>query len=184
LRDNAKVSGVFHVRWSDWLYRRPRLKMAKIEYETPQDFFEALNQEFHFDLDVAATIENAKCKRFFTKEDDGLQCDWFTSGAVWVNPPYDKSIALWVMKAYETSQKGCPVVCLIQGRSTDTKMWHDYVMKSSEIRFIKDRLHFGFNGKSARANISNVLVIFRPHCKGPPKTCSIDIRGRFLIDAV
>ncbi len=52
------------------------------EWETPQDFFDKLNQEFHFSLDVAATTENAKCKNFFTKKDDGLQWGWFTTGAV------------------------------------------------------------------------------------------------------
>ncbi|SHJ64922.1 DNA N-6-adenine-methyltransferase (Dam) [Desulfofundulus thermosubterraneus DSM 16057] len=35
------------------------------EWETPQTFFEALNAEFHFTLDVCARPENAKCSRFF-----------------------------------------------------------------------------------------------------------------------
>ena len=34
--------------------------MASIEYETPQDFFDTLDKEFHFTLDVAATAANAK----------------------------------------------------------------------------------------------------------------------------
>ena len=32
-------------------------------WETPQDFFDELNREFHFNLDVCALPENAKCAR-------------------------------------------------------------------------------------------------------------------------
>lgn len=42
------------------------------EYETPQEIFDALNEEFHFDLDPCATPDNAKCLLYFTKEEDGL----------------------------------------------------------------------------------------------------------------
>lgn len=45
-------------------------------WSTPQDFFDKLDAEFHFDLDVCATPENAKCSRFFTKEKDGLKQSW------------------------------------------------------------------------------------------------------------
>ena len=46
------------------------------EWATPQKFFDALNAEFHFTLDVCATKENAKCARYFTIEDDGLKLSW------------------------------------------------------------------------------------------------------------
>lgn len=45
-------------------------------WETPQDFFDKLNDEFHFDLDVCATPDNAKCSNFFTEEEDGLKQNW------------------------------------------------------------------------------------------------------------
>ena len=45
-------------------------------WETPQDFFDELNREFHFNLDVCALPENAKCARYFTPEQDGLQKNW------------------------------------------------------------------------------------------------------------
>lgn len=34
---------------------------ATDEWETPQDFFDELNRIYHFDLDVCATEQNAKC---------------------------------------------------------------------------------------------------------------------------
>lgn len=46
------------------------------EWATPQDFFDDLDAEFHFNLDACATSENAKCKKYFTKDDDGLSKQW------------------------------------------------------------------------------------------------------------
>ena len=54
-------------------------------HATPQDFFDKLDAEFDFDLDVCASPENAKCHRYYTKADDGLAQDW-GAGTVWMNP--------------------------------------------------------------------------------------------------
>jgi phage N-6-adenine-methyltransferase len=69
------------------------------EWATPQDFFDKWNKEFDFTLDPCATPENAKCARYFTKEQDGLAQSW--TGRVWMNPPYGREISKWVRKAYE-----------------------------------------------------------------------------------
>lgn len=45
-------------------------------WATPQAFFDELDAEFHFDLDPCALPENAKCKTFFTPEQDGLKQSW------------------------------------------------------------------------------------------------------------
>lgn len=45
-------------------------------WATPQAFFDQLDAEFHFTLDPCATPENAKCRKFFTIEDDGLRQSW------------------------------------------------------------------------------------------------------------
>ena len=156
--------------------------MSSIEWETPQDFFDELDREFHFTLDPCATKENKKCDQYISKEFNGLSIPWsIYSDSVFMNPPYDRDIGKWMKKAFEESQKGITVACLIQGRSCDTKWWHEYVMRASEIRFIKDRLHFGLNGKFARANISSIVVIFTPYCQGSPKTYSINTEAKRLI---
>ena len=49
---------------------------TKEDWATPQDFFDKLDEEFHFDLDPCADAENAKCKEYFTKEENGLLKDW------------------------------------------------------------------------------------------------------------
>lgn len=81
------------------------------EWETPQDFFDKLNEEYHFELDVCATAENAKCERYFTKEQDGLKQEW--KGCCWMNPPYGKEIGVWMRKAYESMFGGgyCGMPC-------------------------------------------------------------------------
>lgn len=125
-------------------------------WSTPQDFYDRLNAEFGFELDVCATPENAKCERYFTEREDGLLQCW--TGVVWMNPPYGRRISEWVKKAYESAQEGSTVVCLVPAR-TDTAWWHDYCMKG-EIRFIRGRLKFG--GAKWNAPFPCAVVIFRP----------------------
>jgi phage N-6-adenine-methyltransferase len=122
---------------------------------TPQKLFDELNKEFRFDIDVCATLENAKCDKYYTKEVDGLEQKWV--GVCYMNPPYGKEIIKWVQKAYESSLTGATVVCLLPAR-TDTKWWHEYCIKG-EIRFIKGRLKFN-DGKNS-APFPSAIVIFR-----------------------
>lgn len=46
------------------------------EWTTPKEFFKELDSEFHFDLDVASTDENALCEHHYTIENDGLEQEW------------------------------------------------------------------------------------------------------------
>ena len=126
-------------------------------WATPQNFFDKLDAFFRFELDVCATSENSKCRKYFTETDDGLKKDWF--GTVWMNPPYGREIGKWVARAYAQSRvHGSTIVCLLPAR-TDTKWWHDYCVKG-EITFIKGRLKFGDAKNSAP--FPSAVVIFRP----------------------
>lgn len=153
--------------------KNPRLNVGlfsseKCEWETPQDFFEQLDVEFHFDLDVCALPENAKCPRYFTPEDDGLRQEW--RGVCWMNPPYGREIGKWVKKAYESGLEGATVVCLVPAR-VDTRWWHDYCMKAAEVRFVRGRLKFG--GVKDNAPFPSAVVIFKPG-ENEPKFSTID----------
>jgi phage N-6-adenine-methyltransferase len=128
---------------------------AKMDWGTPESLFRALDEEFAFDLDVCATHANAKCRRFFSPQDDGLSKSW--DGMVWMNPPYGRGIDQWVRKAYSESASGCVCVCLLPVRS-DTKWWHDYVMKSKEIRLLTRRL--SFDGAKNKAPFPAAIVVF------------------------
>ena len=124
-------------------------------WETPQALFDVLNAEFNFELDVCATVDNAKCDRYFSVEQDGLAQPW--CGMCWMNPPYGRVIGRWMKKAYESAQGGATVVCLVPAR-TDTAWWHEFVMKG-EIRFLKGRLKFG--GAKNSAPFPSAIVVFR-----------------------
>ena len=128
------------------------------KWATPQDFFDKLNDEFHFTLDVAASPDNAKCANYFTEEQDGLAQSW-GGHTVWCNPPYCRKTGLWVKKAYEEHQRtGCTVVMLLPSR-TDVRWFHDYILGKAEIRFIKGRLKFGGNKNSAP--FPSIVAIYR-----------------------
>jgi site-specific DNA-methyltransferase (adenine-specific) len=116
--------------------------------------FDHLNQEFCFTIDVAASHDNAKVARYWTKIDDGLAQPW-DGEIVWCNPPYGREITDWVKKAY-TSR--ATTVLLIPSR-TDVRWFHDYVYGKAEIRFIKGRLKFG--GAKDSAPFPNMIVVFR-----------------------
>ena len=124
-----------------------------------------LNQEFKFQVDVCATSENTKCKIYFDKEVDGLQREW-SPFRCWMNPPYGRDISKWMKKAFTESQRGALVVCLIPSR-TDTKWWHDWVMRSSEVRLISGRINFSYSKNSAP--FPSCIVIYYPELDNPHK---------------
>lgn len=128
-----------------------------VEWETPQELFDLLDEEFSFTLDVCALPENAKCKRYFTPDDDGLAQSW-AGNICWMNPPYGTEIADWVAKAHrEAKAPGTKVVCLLPAR-TDTGWWWDYCIVG-QVRFIRGRLKFG--GGEHSAPFPSALVIFQ-----------------------
>ena len=131
------------------------------EWETPQKFYDELNKEFNFTVDVAATKDNAKAPLYFTKEIDGLKQSWNVGGTVFCNPPYGRKIAAWVKKAYDEAKKGIKIVLLIPAR-TDTKYFHDYIYGHAESRFIRGRLKFtNENGDPVdRAPFPSMVVIY------------------------
>lgn len=121
------------------------------EWSTPQDFFDKLNKEFNFTLDPCATKENAKCAKFYTKEDDGLSKSW-EDEMVFMNPPYGREIGKWVAKIAEEGG-----VALLPAR-TDTRWFHEYIYGKAEVRFVKGRLKFG--GSKTNAPFPSMIVIF------------------------
>ena len=132
------------------------------EWETPQDFFDRLNEEFHFTLDVCATEENAKCEKYFTKKENGLVQGW-KNETVWCNPPYGRQIGQWVFRCLQHSNGGDVAVMLIPAR-TDTKWFHDYIYGKAEVRFIRGRLKFGKSKNSAP--FPSMVVVYHGRKEG------------------
>ena len=125
----------------------------KETWETPQELFDKYNAIHHFETDVCALPENAKCDRYFTPEMDGLSQEW--TGVCWCNPPYGRHIGKWVKKAVESKAK---VVMLLPAR-TDTKWFHEYVLPYGEIEFLKGRVRFV--GAKDVAPFPSMIGVFR-----------------------
>lgn len=89
-------------------------------------------------------------------------------GSNYVNPPYGRELPKFIAKGYEEWQKGKTVVFLIPSR-TDTRWWHDYCMKATEIRFIKGRLKFDEHANSAPFPSAIVIFKAQPHNKEKAK---------------
>ena len=122
-------------------------------WATPEWLYDELDKEFHF-TDDPCPLHGRR----------GLGRDW--GKRVYVNPPYGRGISNWIYKAWlsihgngglNLSPTSELIVMLLPSR-TDTKWWHDYVMKAQEIRFIKGRLKFGEHKNSAP--FPSCVVIF------------------------
>ena len=127
------------------------------EWSTPQDFFDKLNEEFHFDLDVCANDTNHKCDMYYSQKQDGLKMPW-KGHIVWCNPPYGRNIGEWVKTAYyEHNANGTTIVMLLPAR-TDTKWFHEYILGTAHIRFIRGRLKFG--GCKENAPFPSMVIVY------------------------
>lgn len=127
-------------------------------YETPLEFFDVLNREFGFTIDVAATARNTKCSRFFSIKQNGLERSW-RQEVCWMNPPYGRELPRWMRKAYtEARDSAATVVCLVPAR-THTAWFHAYTPQA-EVRFLRGRLRYV--DTDGEAPFAQLLVIFRP----------------------
>jgi site-specific DNA-methyltransferase (adenine-specific) len=142
------------------------------EWATPQDFYNKLDAEFGFTLDPCASPTTAKCASYYTEGDDGLSKDW-SGHTVFMNPPYGREQKDWIQKAFREGEKtNTTVVALVPAR-TDTKAWHNYCMKATEIRFIKGRLKFGKGAsKTNSAPFPSAVVVFSG--SPPPKVTAME----------
>jgi phage N-6-adenine-methyltransferase len=146
------------------------------DWATPKRFFEILNREFDFALDVCATSDTALAPHFFHLDEDSLSKDWGAIAAgrsIWMNPPYGKRVGYWIEKAFRESRHAV-IVCLLPAR-TDTSWFHNYCLKG-EIRFIRGRLCFDDNPRK-QAPFPSMIVIFRP-----PNLQRADTPGRHETD--
>jgi phage N-6-adenine-methyltransferase len=170
------------------------------DWATPAHIFTALNDEFQFDMDASASLENNQCPCYLDKELDALSVwSWQTPiyvkdqngnsvhpaaprRSIFLNPPWGRSIGKWLKKAYEESRPslglGPTIVCLIPA-CTDTRWWKDYVWKAAEIRLITGRPHFiradGHTGPSPKGAC---LAIYTPWSEGPPNVRMVAFETR------
>lgn len=134
-------------------------RSVTVEWRTPAGLFDALNQEFHFDMDPCPAVEsNLACL-----ERNGL-APLFTrwhGKRVFCNCPYGPQIQRWLERGLEADL----AVFLIPAR-TDTRWFHEIVLPlAKEIRFLRGRLRFG--DANAGAPFPSMVVVFEKSCTSP-----------------
>lgn len=103
---------------------------SRDDWETPREFFEELNKEFNFALDPCATPETAKCSRYFTPEDDGLNRPWVTPGGICI-----LQSAVLTAKERETRSRGLDQKGGVGGRKTGGRRRATYSSSDRYRRF-------------------------------------------------
>lgn len=158
-------------------------------YETPWALIKLLETVFgKFTLDVCASAGNAKAKRFFTEEEDGLKQTW--SGRVWCNPPF--SMKEEFLRKVMRERNRCEVIAvLLPNNARETEWWRYNVWYlADEIITLTPRIQFTINGRrpvrinaAGKEVVSGVaygscIAIYRPRFSrvtyGPPREYILD----------
>lgn len=122
---------------------------ANDEWFTPWPLFSEMDQKYNFTRDLAATAESAKCKLFWTKEDDSLSKSW--DGEMgFLNSPYS-NIPPFAEKCHDLWTRKAGGVVQLAPAWTDREWWHKFVephRQSGELRveFMKGRVKFAYPG--------------------------------------
>jgi phage N-6-adenine-methyltransferase len=111
---------------------------------TPPSLFTQRDRLYRFTVDVAASALNAKCRRYYTRETDGLLRSWGNE-RVWCNPPFSK-LDPWLAKAWSEmrGEHGDPaqlVDMLIPNDRCEQPFWHEYVEPFRDHRGPVDGIH-------------------------------------------
>jgi len=128
------------------------------ERPTPDDLFNLLNDEFHFEIDLAASDLLHKLPNYYTKVNSAFNHKW--TGVNFCNPPYSNIIP-WLN--YGSEQNACTVYIL--PCDTSTRWFHDYLwnnvlhkpIPNIQLRFPRGRFKFGKIGSPKFATIIAVM---------------------------
>lgn len=135
------------------------------EWYTPPEHLETARAVLGgFDLDPASDPRaqaKVQAGQFFTKDDDGLQQDWF--GKVWLNPPYAQpAIAQFVSKMVAEWRQGhVEAAVMLTHNYTDTAWFHEAASACSAICFTRGRVRFyGPSGETAAPTQGQAFFYF------------------------
>lgn len=156
--------------------------MNRDTYCTPPALFAAMNDEFDFCIDIAASRQNALCNIYFSEECSALERNWWPEGKKWsgsygfLNPPYS-DIVPWVRKAAEQSQNGIGCVMLVMA-DTSVGWYKEAISTAQEVRFITGgRISFisPETGKPAAGNNKgSMFIIWHPYGRGKLQVSHVD----------
>ena len=141
------------------------------EWRTQPEFWDVLNEEFEFDIDVAASKANALKSRYFTEKQNSLiECaHWIDSDEpsclrAYCNPGFG-DLDPWMKKAaLEAAKSPSAIVCVLGLCAPSSAWWWDALHEASEVRLLAPRVQFEPPDpripRSSNAR-DNALFIFR-----------------------
>lgn len=139
---------------------------------TRDEYWLPWHDRYRFTLDAAASVENAKLPRFYTREQDGLKQSWATE-RIWCNPPYS-DCGSWVRKAWfefngRLRRPADLIVMLLPANRTEQRWWQEQVEpwrdrpgKPLTVEFLPGRMRFDRPG-----------VVIGPKGDRPPFGCCL-----------
>jgi site-specific DNA-methyltransferase (adenine-specific) len=144
-------------------YEKTQLRQ---EWRTPDDFYDVVDAEFRFDIDVAASPENAMCFEHISKVKNAFSMSWFPVGrrSAWCNPGF-RCMHQWCMRAYEETRRPGVTACVLGPLSNAA--WMQFCCRyASEIRDLANpRIQFlppiGLDADGENNRQDCVLVVFR-----------------------
>lgn len=100
---------------------------AKVDYGTPREVYAALDELFHFTIDLAAQQHNTKHARFWSPETNSLAQSWEAETG-WLNPPYGRGISQWLAKARSSAIVDRAIIAQLIHANVGSAWWRKYVM--------------------------------------------------------
>ncbi len=133
------------------------------EWRTPRFVFDYMARRFAFDVDLAATANNALCPVYITKQENALGQDWVECGACgWLNPPYSR-IDPFLIKAREQAGRGFTTVVLMPAPNGEDRYGKHVFDVASEVLFITGRIaHLRPNGSPVSGSrFGSCIAVYR-----------------------
>lgn len=109
-------------------------------WSTPSELVSWMESEFgDYDIDAAASKENAVCEKFYSKETNCLKRWWGSNKHIWLNPPYS-NITPFVKKAIEQMEHNNQIDILLPC-DTSTGWFYEAQQRAAEIIWITGEVY-------------------------------------------
>jgi phage N-6-adenine-methyltransferase len=126
----------------------PRQKPGKSrqDYGTPPAFIDAVCRYLSissFQIDLAASEENAIAEMYYTEKDDALctELTWAMPGWSWLNPPF-ANITPWVERAEGEARLAGAKIAMLIPASVGANWWRDFVHDKCLVLCLNGRIQF------------------------------------------
>lgn len=109
-------------------------------WSTPSELVAWMESEYgDYDIDAAASKENAVCEKFYSKETNCLKRWWGSNKHIWLNPPYS-NITPFVKKAIEQMEHNNQIDILLPC-DTSTGWFYEAQQRAAEIIWITGEVY-------------------------------------------